>query len=143
MCWLGIIASVIVGIVVIAADENMILQGLLIMLLGGLLSWVGSFMAYGFGQLVENSDFIADELDKLSHSDPTQKPIKQNTFVAVSPVKLRKCICCGRDISEEICPHCGQKSVLVRTATVTDGTVSSVATLCERCLEKFRNQDEF
>lgn len=40
-------------------DEDFILLGLLIIALGSLLSWVSSFVLYGFGELVSNSAIIA------------------------------------------------------------------------------------
>lgn len=59
-CWGGIIASVVGGIWTIALlDEDFILLGLLIITLGSLLSWVSSFVLYGFGELVSNSAIIA------------------------------------------------------------------------------------
>jgi hypothetical protein len=59
-CWGGIIASVVGGIWTIALlDEDFILLGLLIIALGSLLSWVSSFVLYGFGELVSNSAIIA------------------------------------------------------------------------------------
>ena len=57
-CWIGIIASVISGLVMMIDDEDMIAIALLTILVGALASWVGSFMVYGFGQLVENSDTL-------------------------------------------------------------------------------------
>ncbi len=77
LCWLGIILSVISGIATIAAGANSgtsynrygyssgsiagvgVLGGILIIVLGCLGSWIGSFFMYGFGQLIENSDIIA------------------------------------------------------------------------------------
>ena len=62
ICWLGIIASVAGGAVVIAtayyATTEVVLLGIGIAVLGSLLSWIGSFFAYGFGQLIENTDAI-------------------------------------------------------------------------------------
>ena len=62
VCWTGIVASVIWGISLItagAATRNggaIVLSGLLVIVLGALASWVGSFLTYGFGEMVENSD---------------------------------------------------------------------------------------
>lgn len=59
ICILGILLSVIIGLVFMAMDEDLVLIGLVIMIVGSLFSWIGSFMTYGFGQLIENSDIIA------------------------------------------------------------------------------------
>lgn len=56
ICWIGIVVSVISGIVMLATSANLIPAGILTLVLGSLLSWVGSFILYGFGEMVENSD---------------------------------------------------------------------------------------
>ena len=57
VCWIGIIGSIIAGIAMIATMGSVgVLSGLLTIVLGTLLSWVGSFVLYGFGEMVENSD---------------------------------------------------------------------------------------
>lgn len=55
---LGIIGSIIVGIVMIAES---LLVGLLVIIVGSLSSWVSSFTLYGFGQLIENTDIISSK----------------------------------------------------------------------------------
>lgn len=52
--WLGIIASVIAGIVVIVATETPL--GLVVIIAGFLVSWIGAFQLYGYGQMIENTD---------------------------------------------------------------------------------------
>ena len=77
-CWLGIIASFIGGIAVIAmgvrvgsyyyssgVDAITILSGIAIIILGSLISWIGSFLLYGFGQLIDNSD----KLVRMKHNN--------------------------------------------------------------------------
>lgn len=54
--WVGIIASVISGVALIAINGRLIIIGLMVMIFGALVSWISSFLLYGFGQLVENSD---------------------------------------------------------------------------------------
>lgn len=58
ICWIGIILSVISGIVLMADGYNGsgVFPGLLIIIVGSLASWIGSLGIYGFGELVENSD---------------------------------------------------------------------------------------
>lgn len=54
--WIGIIASIIGGIAMIAIDKNFILFSLIIIVVGSFVSWLSSFILYGFGQLIDNSD---------------------------------------------------------------------------------------
>ena len=77
VCWAGIIISVIAGIVMIVqgseinnsyysrgAGTSLIVGGLMTMIIGSLLSWLGSLTLYGFGELVENSTNCASTLEK-------------------------------------------------------------------------------
>lgn len=53
VCLIGIIAFIIVGIVLIANDVD---AGWVVLIAGPVSCWIGIFVLYGFGQLVENSD---------------------------------------------------------------------------------------
>lgn len=74
LCWIGIICWVITGIALMAGGSSMtyqlngayvrasngssIVAGILTIVFGVLLSWIGSFLLYGFGQLVEDTHAI-------------------------------------------------------------------------------------
>ena len=75
ICWLGIILSVLVGIIMILGGSNVDVSGVegaealqslgwvggvLFIIIGCLVSWIGSFFTYGFGQLIENTDKMAN-----------------------------------------------------------------------------------
>lgn len=62
LTWLGIISFVIWGFVCISDEEKVL--GLILMIGGSLSSWISSFLLYGFGQLIENSDKIVELLNK-------------------------------------------------------------------------------
>jgi hypothetical protein len=66
VCWLGIIGSGICGIVFEGATRSNG-GGLVIAIVGAVISWIGSFFIYGFGQLVENSDIIAEKIENLEN----------------------------------------------------------------------------
>lgn len=73
-CWIGIIVSVVGGVGMIVAGLTgmlprvstaaLILGGIGTAMLGALVSWVGSFLMVGFGELVENSSIIAASIGK-------------------------------------------------------------------------------
>ena len=75
MCWIGIIASVVAGLVMIATSFSSyapaagIVAGILTAVLGSLFSWVGSFMMVGFGELVENTAEIAANTRKNGYNN--------------------------------------------------------------------------
>ena len=60
----GAIAAIIAGFVMIIQDSDMALVGLLTIILGPIVAWVSSWLLYGFGQLIENSDIIAAEYSR-------------------------------------------------------------------------------
>ncbi len=57
---IGITASIIYGAVVVRLSNSpiFIMQGLIIMIVGSLISWLSSVTLYGFGQLIENTDIL-------------------------------------------------------------------------------------
>ena len=62
ICIVGIAISVVAGIGMIGSGYNnaMVGMGLAVMIVGSLVSWIGSFFAYGFGELIENTTVIAE-----------------------------------------------------------------------------------
>lgn len=52
-CWILIVGFVIAGIALMASRA--VLAGIITIIAGALAAWVGSFVLYGFGEMVENS----------------------------------------------------------------------------------------
>ena len=80
--WIGIIICILVGLVyIVLGIENeaneMIVSGILVILVGSLSSWIGSFLLYGFGQLIENSDIIAKSLSSNHDQGQEQNDIEK------------------------------------------------------------------
>ena len=57
---IGIVASVFVG--VLRAFSISVIRGILFAVVGSLASWIGSFFAYGFGELIEKTCLIEERL---------------------------------------------------------------------------------
>lgn len=89
ICWLGIIFSVISGIILIVAGVNnddirtiingtvqymdstmLIVLGVVVLILGPIVSWIGSFMTYGFGEIVDNTQAIKNKIAPEQISQP-------------------------------------------------------------------------
>ena len=47
------VITVITGIILMVADEDLILSGLLVMVVGPIVGWVSSWMLYGFGEIID------------------------------------------------------------------------------------------
>ena len=85
LCYIGIVAASITGMIMFSKASAGI--GVLIIVGGSLVSWVGGFFAYGFGELIENSAILAEkeknniEGEKEGKESMEQKEtiIQQNT----------------------------------------------------------------
>lgn len=90
-CWGGIIASVIGGIIVITLDEDLVWAGLAVIIIGSLLSWVSSFVLYGFGELVVNSAIIAGKRadDSVQHPNTVALQDKNEKIAALNNLKAK------------------------------------------------------
>lgn len=59
VCWVGIVCSVLWGIIFIVQNTEQAAIGIMMAALYALASWVGSFCLYGFGELIEKVTEIA------------------------------------------------------------------------------------
>ena len=111
VCVLGSIVSFVVGVAMLAVGA---VNGLLIILVGVLCSWIGTFSLYGFGQLIEDASAIREML--RSNSIPQTVPDKeiQKPVVAIpadkQPAVAWRCTKClglnGNGV--EKCVFCGK-----------------------------------
>lgn len=71
-CWIAIIASLIGGICMLFINA---VAGLVFIVMGPLSAWIGSFVIYGFGELVENSCIQTELMVKkeMENEEPTAK----------------------------------------------------------------------
>ena len=86
VCWIGIILSVILGIVSIVSGSDlsergymqdgkaMATSGWTMLFVGPLLSWVGSFVLYGFGELIDRAVSIDEKLSAGINKDDIANP---------------------------------------------------------------------
>ena len=61
--WIGIIASVILGIILCNTDVEWL--GVICIFLGPILCWISSMTLYGFGELIENSLEIKNSVSEI------------------------------------------------------------------------------
>ena len=75
LCWIGIVLSVVAAIVMFTAasysnsGESYVVMGLITLIVGPLLSWVNSFVLYGFGELIDKTSSIERSVRDNSKSD--------------------------------------------------------------------------
>ncbi len=147
ICWLGIIGSVLGGIgLAMLGDEIMIIIGVAVAIVGSLMSWIGSFILYGYGQLIYNTDILVKNAQNGNIS--AAQLLQGIQPVAVAPVQASgafqsaqpmsaapaisqwRCDGCGNMISKEICPFCGKphgnaaKRISVLQSLCEDGIIT-------------------
>ncbi|HRX14067.1 MAG TPA: hypothetical protein P5087_03525 [Eubacteriales bacterium] len=81
ICWVGIVVSVIAAIVIISLSivnhiTRDIYLGVGILIAGPLVSWIGSFFVYGFGELIEK---VSNIEDKIYSKPKTYTPVETNS----------------------------------------------------------------
>lgn len=102
------IGSAIGGLAVMTMDANeeTVLIGLLLLFLGPVLAWVSSWVLYGFGQLIDNTDKLV-EFNEKKFDNADETPFEMvNEYEA-----LELCKKCGADITNDLqhCHVCGEK----------------------------------
>ncbi|MBE6913199.1 MAG: zinc ribbon domain-containing protein [Ruminococcaceae bacterium] len=102
VCLLGIIGSVLAGGMIISEGDEGI--GLLVMLIGAFLSWISSFVLYGFGQLIENTDIMANRKEE------TKEKLQESSAPSMKNATLVVCPSCGAKVSGDtkFCNICGK-----------------------------------
>ena len=102
------ITAIIVGIALIVNDNALV--GFLTIIFGPIAAWVSSWLLYGFGQLVENSDIIAAEYNRKNEKH--EKDVaKNNERKQAQRKKAIKATMNNPEISEDAfiditCPSC-------------------------------------
>ena len=78
MCWIGIGVSVFIGLIICVNWNNGdgknaaigILFSLFIMAIGSISSYFGTFLLYGFGELIDKTTYIADNMPRRFTEEP-------------------------------------------------------------------------
>lgn len=130
---ISIIVSIIWGISVIRYS---FLSGLLVIILGSLLSWVGSFILYGFGQLVENSDVIAKHYKNLKAKEKTSASKKPELEINPQFSYSCKYLTKTGSILKGSCDVCGRIDDL-EYCSVSTINGSKGYSICQNCKDKF------
>ena len=131
--WLGIIGSVIIGIILMATAEELFFVGIIIAIVGSISSWIGSFLLYGFGELVENSAIIAQKSNmnlpksKVFNTVSHEGIVNQTTQNKTESLHKRN----GK------CQMCDKENVMITTAVIVDDLGTRYRNVCDDCFEKY------
>lgn len=146
IAWLGIVGSIIIGIIIIAEANDSYypsatetLRGWLVIIVGSLSSWVSSFTLYGFGQLIENTDIISSKYitNASDKTPPSSNGVKSSTNSdkaqtssndTASSANLDPCI--------GTCDLCLKDHVETFACKIVDSTGTQYYYLCADCMKK-------
>ena len=109
------ISAIIAGFVLLFADDSLILFGLLTLVCGPFVAWVGSWVLYGFGELIEktcdNENNSKQILEKLNEKTCENKITPVQTNTARKDVCMHKWLCsgCGNMRTQTPCECCGKE----------------------------------
>ena len=134
-CVIEIIGCVIGGITCISIDEALAGIGIALILGGSLLSYVGSFALYGFGQLVDNSDIIAERYKQeiIRKKKSVDKERKSKIASKINDSSF--------DDSEYIdfpCPNCEETISFIKSDIKNNRFLE-----CPMCGEEFETKQVF
>lgn len=118
VCWIGMIGCVIVGIIMLLlTDERefwdrkdeLIISGIVWIVVGPLASWIGSFLLYGFGELISSQKNSEKYLEQLCHdqqdhnhwltAQPRENQVSNNSVSA----QLRNGLNSNKGTAEQLC----------------------------------------
>lgn len=92
--WSGIIASIVIGIAIFTFLYNSYMTddfsfiGIIVGIVGSISSWLGSFVLYGFGELIEQVTQINNTLKNQKSGKKTASPKKEKPKPSISTEKL-------------------------------------------------------
>jgi|GEM_PF-4731343 len=74
VAWIGIIFSCLIGFILFVEgmdyeESGMILGGFFMAGIGSLVSWISSFVLYGFGQIVDNTDKLVNIAEEIKNKN--------------------------------------------------------------------------
>ncbi len=126
ICYLGIGVSCIIGIILWSSggDELSFLLGVITALIGSLLSWLSSFMLYGYGELIDSTQKLQKTLDVID---------RKNSYASTNKQWL--CQKCGNLIDKSPCPICGQDTYGRKLSKIADDKSNSEQNcwFCKNC----------
>ncbi len=141
IAWLGIIGSIIIGIIIIAEANDSYypsatetLSGWLVIIVGSLSSWVSSFTLYGFGQLIENTDIISAEFESIKR---TASEYAANASDKTPPSSNDTASSANLDPCIGTCELCDKENVKVVRCKIVDSMGRRYRYLCADCMKKY------
>lgn len=134
-CWIEIILSVIIAIIMFVSVEDVpysqegLYKGLgcVFLIIGPLLSWISSFVLYGFGELIETNCEIARNI-----RNTTTKTNFQDTVTPSATTQPKEQPHTWRGN----CDMCSKQNVVLSAVKIVDDMGTRYRNVCEECAKK-------
>ena len=153
--FIGILCSCIIGLVLLIMGNGV---GLVIAIVGSLLSWIGSLTMYGLGQLVENTDIIAgntkkqytatrdmakqtnNNLDKKTENEQQKDDAKNGKDVDRSHIDYScRTIKCSGDYTKGMCLICHSVHDDLEYCSIKTDKETNELFICQQCKELYKD----
>ena len=119
-CWakwvfaINAITALFGGLILMLQGGFLVLNGLIVVVLGPIVAWVSSWLLYGYGQLIENSDIIAEEYRRKNEKPATKNNVREEKQKVEQEPQLVEdigMIIANPDVEDDefidiICPNC-------------------------------------
>ena len=117
------IAAIITAFVLFFADDSLIIVGIITLVCGPIIAWIGSWILYAFGELVEKTSdnerntrnilgTLTGTYEKKTLKKFTETPVK-DIFAGVrengSANTIKRCPYCGDVVKFGRCEMCGKE----------------------------------
>ena len=125
------IGAIITGLVLLFTDEDFILVGLLTLVCGPLVAYVGSWILYAFGELVEDVHAIRNKEGTTAEVKAKHEAEEQERQETEEKAR--------HEFEAKVpCSFCGKRTVSLKTYTSKSTLYSGEAEfhLCENCAKK-------
>jgi len=135
-CWIGIIGSIILAIVYFSISNgngDLITSGIIILIVGCLVSWVGSLATYGFGELIDRIISIDKKLEKKGAR------LRDIASIGSSSGNDRSSKQTLMDDDGKLCELCGMRTDRLIPISITNRKGTRKARVCEECARLNKN----
>ncbi len=146
------LASVVVGIILLATDEAFVLFGLMSLIGGPIVAWVSSFLLYGFGELIDKASEIEKNTrmnqnngsNKNGNFSPSNTEVnnEKNAAIPVSKTSAKPIYSCIsiNSIGKErhgTCVICKSSNVDLETSKIQTEIGTRTLDICKNCYQQF------
>ena len=132
---IGIGVFVIIGIVMMSISTEAVGIAILVMAVGGLVSWVSCFFIYGFGKLIENSEILVSRGHNLETNNSKLENKTEKMDLQLSKSVVHPIVSSDKPEKVETKPEVVYPKIKIRKLESNS--------VCKKCFVPFAESDNF